>query len=168
MDGRLLRAFHYQIKDQCHFVELALEGIEGFKGDDRFWYGIQNVLTSAANISKLLWGQGGKYAKERAPLRASVGVDDSSPLRPTTMRNHYEHMDERLTLWWATSERHIFADQSIGPPTMFGSIDETDTFRAYDPTTGLLRFWGDTFDLIDLINEIHRLHPLVEAAIKRA
>jgi hypothetical protein len=39
---------------------------------------IQSLLSSQANISKALWGEGGSKTKERAHLRASIDVDDSS------------------------------------------------------------------------------------------
>jgi len=163
MDQHLIWAFHYQIKHQCHYADLALKAI----GEDQFWFGVQSLLTCAANISKMLWGQGGKLSKERAPLRITLGVGDNSPLRPTTMRNHYEHIDERLDEWWRDSKRRNFADENIGPAPVIAGIDDIDSFRAFDPRSGLLQFWGDTFDLRAVVNEIGRIHSAVDLVMKR-
>ncbi len=52
------------------------------------------MLNARANISKALWGSGGRLASERAELRASIDVSDDSPLRYVGMRNKFEHFDE--------------------------------------------------------------------------
>src|SRR3954462_2619007 len=46
--------------------EIAMEG------PARMWAPMQAFLTAVANISKALWGQGGKHADARAELRASL------------------------------------------------------------------------------------------------
>ena len=41
---------------------------------DRLFYAIQNLLNAAANVSKALWGSGGKLAVGRQPLREGSSV----------------------------------------------------------------------------------------------
>jgi hypothetical protein len=38
---------------------------------------------------------------------------------------------------------------------------EIERFRAYDPATGDLTFWGDDLSLLALLDEVRRIHPIV-------
>ena len=135
----------------------------------RAWYALQNLLTATANISKVLWGSGGCKADERAALRASLELSDSSPLRDVSLRNHFEHFDERLMAWWLESERHNFVDVGIGTASGISGIDDRDMFRNYEPTTGEIVFWGQRYNVRVIVEEVHALLPRVteEAAKPR-
>ncbi len=167
MDLMLMRLHQRQIEHQCHAALLALNiGQQGLDQNDQnvFWASIQGFLTAAANISKTLWGAGGRLSEQRAELRASLGVDDESPLASTDLRNHLEHFDERLDRWHAQSERHNFADFVIGPKqsTIVG-MEETDMFRQFDPSSGQIIFWGERHDLLPIRDAIQTLLPIAAA-----
>lgn len=172
MDLMLLRLFQRQTLEQCNYILIAAKQlnkqITNRTYDDVFWRELQNFVVSAANISKLLWGQRGRCAKEREALRDSIGVDDSSPLRPTIMRNHFEHIDERLDRWLAESDSQNIADRSIGPRTMYAGLKEIEIFRMYDPSTRTASFWGDTYNLIEIVAEVNRIHPLLLSETAKA
>ena len=94
MDSFLLEMFQRQVNLQCQFLLLAGRDLDRglVEGDPLLvFYSIQNLLTAAANISKALWGtQPNKAAakrrmREREPLRASLDVTDTSPLRRVQM-----------------------------------------------------------------------------------
>jgi hypothetical protein len=91
-------------------------------------------------------------------------VDRSSPLSSRRLRNHFEHIDERIETWWRKSPRRNMVDTFIGPPTAIGGIDVGDMFRCFDPDTNVVSFHGDTFDLAELVAEIERIWPLAQAA----
>jgi len=155
--------------EQCKFVLIAANQLQhriSTKAyDDVFWRELQNFVVSAANISKLLWGQGGKLAGQRKPLRSSIKVTDSSPLRPTKMRNHFEHFDNRLDTWWAEAEskgQYFYADKNIEAQDMSAKLEERP-FRGFDPSTGNLTFWGDTYNLKEIVQEVNRIYPLLVA-----
>lgn len=134
----------------------------------RSWCAIQNMLNAAANISKALWGQGGKLAAERKELRDSIEVLDDSPLRSVTMRNIFEHFDERLDKWWKESKGHSLADFNFGDPhEHIQRFDEIDIFRNFLPRTGELIFWSQRFDLQAIANEIERILPKVEQEARK-
>jgi hypothetical protein len=169
----LLRIFQSQVRDQCMFLLMSAEAANkamqnlGAAGpriapdaSDLLWFSLQNLLTAAANISKALWGSGGKSAEARRALRESLGVPDDSPLRETILRNHYEHFDERLDKWWQESTNHNYADRNIGPPTMIGGIQSTDNFRTFDPATNIAAFWGDEFNTLALVEAANELYPV--------
>ncbi len=164
MDPMLLRAFQEQVLTYCHFAILAADDLDSAAGMTRVWYAIQNLLTATANIAKALWGTGGRFAQEREPLRRSIAVDDSSPLKDITPRNHFEHYDERLDRWWSTSSAHNYIDMNIGPVHYFVDAADIDMFRNYDPATGSLFFWGERYSLPAIIAEVHRILPLIEVA----
>lgn len=162
MDLRLLRVFQRQVQLQCEYVlRAAAEVNAGMARVDTatVFYGLQSLLTAAANLSKALWGQGGKRAKERAALRASLAVDDDSPLRSTDMRNNYDHFDDRLMEWWRNSTNHNTVDLSIAPRSAIVGIAPIDWFRVYDPNTTHATFWGDDFDIQALVSEVERILP---------
>lgn len=184
MDLMLLRAFQGQVRDQCAFVLKAAQGVddalrrvnEGSPSPewriamDDVWFSLQNLLSAAANVSKALWGQSGRLAEERRPLRESLGVGDESPLQNTDLRNHFDHFDDRLTRWWAESPTHNLIDRNIGPPTMVRIEIQTpsgtepdidiDRFRLLDPATGTVHFWGDAYDLRAIVRAASELLPI--------
>ncbi len=166
MDLMLLRLFQQETLGQCSYIIIAAnqldELISAQSYDDVFWRELQNFVVSTANVSKLLWGQQGKFAKQRKALRDSIKVTDSSPLRPTTMRNHFEHIDERLDKWWAESRNHNIAYRNVGPPSMIAGLEPIELFQTYDPSTRTARFWGDTYDLKEIVEEVERIYPLLQ------
>lgn len=190
MDRELLRIFHLQILAQCRFAVLAhddfrqrgralqaahedstIAGLTGREAEAEIiaatlepsldlWQYVQAMLTAVANISKALWGQSGSRAAERTALRAALEVEDDSPLRPTSMRNHYDHFDERLVEWWARSRGQRYVDLNIGPESDISDVPLHQRFRHYDPDAGQLTFWGDEYHLPTIRAEIERIAPL--------
>jgi hypothetical protein len=170
MDTFLLRMFQRQVLIQCRFMLRAAEdtdiALKQQKVDvTSVFYSIQNMLNAAANISKALWGQGGKLADQRKPLRDSIGIADDSPLREVTMRNNFEHFDERLDRWWVDSKNHNHTDFNLGKQKDFP--DEIDNFRIFDPDTTDLSFWGQRFNLKNLITEVQAVLPKLEGEAKK-
>jgi hypothetical protein len=171
MDPALIQQFLIQLSIQCQFVLIAARVLEnGVANRDAFmiFFAIQNLLTAAANISKALWGQ--RHRKDlllaRKPLRDAIGVSDSSPLRGAKMRNHYEHFDERLDEWWKTSKHHNFMDLNLlSSKAATLASDKIDWFRVYDPGTTDLTFWGQSFNLKAIVDEVNHLLPKIKAAL---
>jgi len=168
MDIMLLRTFQLQVARQCRYLLMsATEVNTALKEEgtpERVFYALQNLLNAGANISKALWGQSGKLAQTRKPLRDSIDVADDSPLQQVTMRNNFEHFDERLDRWWAESKNKNHCDMAIGQKDNFilGG-DAIDMFRVFDPTTTNLTFWGQEFNLQTLVTEVQRILPKLEA-----
>jgi len=166
----LLRCFQRQIADNCkltlHGARVMNRGLQA-NDQDALWVGVPILLTGAANAAKALWGQKGGKAAERAPLRQSLGVDDTSPLKAVGMRNNFEHYDERLDRWWNESPCHNHLDRMIGPPDMVVGLDDLDRFRGYDPTTNAIVFWSQRFDVQAIVTEVERILPIAESEADR-
>ena len=171
MDLMLLRVFQRQVADQCKFVSASVPIINqaASTGDhDQLWVGCQMFVGGSGNASKALWGEGRKRkvtAPLREPLRDSLGVDDSSPLFNLSMRNNFEHYDERIDQWWRDSPNHNRLDRMIGPPTAIAGLSAIEMFRIYDPSQSTgprIVFWGQTYDLQPIADECARIHPIAE------
>ena len=162
----LLRIFQRQVADQCRLVLASVPAINqaAATGDhDSLWISCQMFVVGAANVSKLLWGDGrsrGKVAPRRQSLRDSLNVTDSSPLRNVDMRHNFEHIDQRLDQWWSQSKSHNHLDRMIGPPSAVAGLADIDRFRVYDPTTVSIVFWGQTYALQPIASECDRIYPV--------
>ena len=158
-------------------IQVVLKEIESGSwpvNTDRLWYGVQNLIVGAGNLSKTLWGTGRNETERqrrysaRQPLRDSLLVRDASPLRKVTIRNDYEHLDERIEEWWETSPDHNIADMTIGPRDSFALLgSEKSVMRLLDPTTGEVTFWGNELNIPSIVNEVHRILPIAEAESRK-
>jgi hypothetical protein len=170
MELMLLRLFQRQVELQCRILLVSASQLQQALNarsseidvTPQLWGSVQSLLSAAANLSKAFWGQRGQFSEERWPLRDSLQITDDSPLRPTSMRNNFDHFDERLDEWWATSETRTHFDTSVMPPAMVSGVAETDMFRVLDPTTAELVFWGDRYDLRAIVTEVQRILPIAE------
>jgi hypothetical protein len=87
------------LSDQRRFEILAeLQG-PGVAMMTEIWFALQIILVAAANISKMLWGTRRAGEEDREELRSRLGVLESSPMESPSLRNDFEHFDERLTGW---------------------------------------------------------------------
>lgn len=70
-------------------------------------------LVHAANASKLLWPSSSRgrgrhpYSVEdrtrrAGAMREALGIPEDSPLQSRALRDHFEHFDERLEVWYQT------------------------------------------------------------------
>lgn len=159
-----IKAYLFQVREQCSHVLISRWLMQDPLGG-MTWFGISGLLTAAGNISKCLWGQSGSREAERAPLRERIGVDQSSPLRLTDMRNHFEHIDQRIEGWLKRSEAHNFADLNVG--VSVSGLTSGDTFRAYDPGTGIVSFGDETYDTMVIVQEVARIFPTVQREAMR-
>jgi hypothetical protein len=179
MDKQLLQKFLFEITRQCKFCLLAYkdlnQDLQQLKIDasdhisrqnhmDRLWYSVQSFLVASGNISKLLFGDSAQLYSQRAELRRSLGIDDSSPFhfRNREARNYFEHFDKQLESWFNASTRHNFVDSNVGPLKMFGGIDEHDFIRNFDPEKMAITFYGDECIMPPIIDAVNQLRERVK------
>ena len=140
---------------------------------DKLWLGCQMFVVGAGNVSKLLWGAGpqrAQIAATRVDLRASLQVEDDSPLYSLDLRNHFEHFDERIDRWWRENqspdgEQPNYVDRAIGPSGAF-PVGRTEEFRVYDPSGPSIFFWGERYDLQPIASECVKIFDLGVAALR--
>ena len=160
----VLRIFQNEIVKQCefaltsvNFINNSLSNLRNKNASSQLWYFVQNFLVSAANVSKLLWGSKEKISESRKELRDSLNVTDNSILKSRTFRNHFEHYDERVESWAASSERKNFADSNIGPKNMIVGLDPNDYLRNFDTDSLSITFKGDTYNIKPVVDELIKL-----------
>jgi hypothetical protein len=170
MDRARVERFRVELITQCHFAQLALDNLNSLivnspkePGPDlegwikRVWYAPHNLLIAAGNISKMLW-PAAQYARRGQYLRRQLGVPDDSPLGSRALRNHFEHLDERLETWEGGP---VSFDMNIGPVGAFLSMVPgakiEHVFRNFDPGTYETVFVGERFDLRGVVRAIREL-----------
>jgi hypothetical protein len=77
------------------------------------------------------------------------------------MRDVFEHFDEKLEDWAASSARHNIVDQSILAPGAIVGVDPGDYLRTLDPTSMGVSFRGTHLRLQPLVDAVLRLQEAV-------
>lgn len=179
MDLMLLRAFQEQVAYSCRAVVFGFEDIQAALQDKghnpRLWYGVQNFVIGAGNVSKALWGTGRTVEDrrrryiERQHLRDSLAMTDASALRQIKIRNDFEHLDERIERWWNEDPNHNRVGLIIGPKNSIGgsAFHNTSVLRWIDPSTGDVIFWGNELNIPTVLNEVQRILPIAEAESRK-
>lgn len=140
---------------QSKIAELAAKRLSAIKDNlDQIevWSSIQSILVAAGNVSKILWPQEKKYAVRGKRLRELLKVDDNNILSDRSLRNHFEHYDERIEKWFKGKSSAVYSDLAIDPLKSMRRNFPTNHHRAYDPLTHTLTFRGESFDLAAVKN----------------
>lgn len=158
--------FLRQLQDQCSYFLRVIPNIEqAFIEQDthEMFFIIQVLLGTSANISRLLWGQKNARHKkeilnERKHLREILGVSDDSALRDVSVRNGFEHIDEKIDKWWSDSPNKECIDKIMGSiEVSLYRRNDIDVFRFYDQHSFKVVFWGQTFDIIAVRLEVLKI-----------
>lgn len=133
------------------------------------WYHIQNLVISAAMISKLLWGdETSETLHQRQDLRGLLRVRPNSPLRKRSVRNLSEHIDEDLIKQFTGSgAARGIAQRNIGPAGSV-SIGRGRYYLGFDPGASRLTTGGRVISVSAVVAEAARILDLVESASAKA
>jgi hypothetical protein len=106
----------------------------------------------------MFWPPDPDYAPRGLALREELGIADDSPLKSRALRNHFEHLDERLETW---EGGHLLFDLNIGPEEAIlaavPGAKSSDIFRHFDAAKAEVVFIGDRFELRPLVQAITAL-----------
>ncbi|WP_439471994.1 hypothetical protein [Brevundimonas sp.] len=119
---------------------------------------IRVALQAAANVSKVFWPQGssGEMGRLRAErLRNLTGLPERHGLSNRALRNHIEHMDERLDDWTAADPRPflgfelvVHADYKESPEMHALAVEGSAI--VYDAEIDEVQLFGGRFPLAQL------------------
>lgn len=171
MDKMLIKIFQDEIRKQSFFALTSIEHVNNFLKNnnhlpsDYFWYYIQNFLNSSANVSKLLWGSNKEQNLSRKDLRESLKIKEDSVLFSKTLRNDFEHYDERIETWYKDSKNHVYVDSNIGYTGAIMGIDTSLFLRNYDTTKAAVTFKGKIYELQPIVTEMTNLNKTLERII---
>lgn len=161
IEGIYLRELLVQCEYAVDTVKRMNEILAARASPSEFFREAADFLQHSSAVSRLLWPPGStdrakkKRAKKRGVhLRQVLHVDDAHVLKTRTLRDHFEHLDERLDDWAETSPNKNIVDNMIGPRAAIGgdAIKDKDIIRMFDPGTKLIIFRGDRFDIQGLVN----------------
>lgn len=131
---------------------------------DRIRLGLQ----MAANVSRLFWPP--RNSARGAHLRSLTGLPTTHGLSDRTLRNHIEHLDERVDQWTATSPRPFLTIELVlhdDYPETGEKRDEVigATAIVYDAKSQSVQLFGDKFHLPTLRCDIEDVLQKVSQAM---
>ena len=159
MDPFVRDVFIQEIITQCEFAKIATADLRDslrMGTAKRAFYSTHAFLVAVGNISKIFWPDrqtisNWPQAEARGEeLRRVLQVSDSSPIRSREFRNHFEHYDERLEDWAASSIRRNIVDMNIMPAGKISGMEPGDFMRNLDPINLQLTFHGNIYDLLPI------------------
>jgi len=131
----------------------GVEVRENLRIFDRIRLGLQ----MAANVSRLFWPP--RNTGRGAHLRSLTGLPETHGLSDRTLRNHIEHLDERLDAWTANSPRPFLTIELVlhdDYPQTGAKRDEIvrATAIVYDAKSQSVQLFGDIFSLPALRSDL--------------
>lgn len=113
---------------------------------------IRLALQFSSNVSKISWPH--RNASERGTrLRTLVGLPERHPLADRSLRNHIEHMDERLDDWTAESPRPFSSIEMVLHRDYGGELRDNilnTSVIVFDAESSTVILFGKEFSLTDL------------------
>lgn len=111
------------------------------------------ALQFSSNVSRIFWPHSSSADRGKR-LRTLTGLPERHPLADRKLRNHIEHMDERLDSWTARSPRRFFAIYTI----LHDDYPDGETRQevlngsaiVYDAKSNSVILFGDIFRLNEL------------------
>lgn len=125
------------------------------------------LVQRAAAVSRIFWPPGArdKHVRQRAQrrgeaLRKTLSIPCGHAIQSRTLRDHFEHFDERLDDWAERSKNRNIVRRFIGPRAAIGgdAIQDQDIIDHYDPATRTYSFRGEAFDIQALAAGIDDLY----------
>jgi hypothetical protein len=166
LEGFTLRVFLIEIETRCHDAligaQLLDQGLRE-RNTDLIWYSLRSILIAAASISQLTGGASGARATDRRSLRLVLGVTSSCVLHNRAVRDHAEHIDDRI---FRARERRLlrnYVSYNVGPRNAI-HIGSQPFLLNFDQTLGIVSFWEDEVSIPEILTEIGRILPLASAA----
>lgn len=146
-------------------AQIAIRAYERLNAEENkfdeieIWGGIQSILVSSGNVSKILWPSKNKYKSRGKLLREYLNIPENHILAPRVFRNHFEHFDERVEEVFKKSPRGIYTDRQMNPSlsSLYGFDCEPTCQRGYNTFNHTLIFAGEILDVQDLINALEDL-----------
>lgn len=179
MDDFLKGVYLSQVKAECEFCLAAVNRMNEIMKDDAkgdFFREALDLIHHAAAISRIFWPPGGKDKQKRVraqrrgqALRDELGINSNNPVQNRTLRDHFEHFDERLDDWAENSRNRNIISRLLGPRSAVGgnAIDDSDIIHHYDPSSKIYSFRGEPFNIQDLVTGIDDIHKKALAFLEK-
>ena len=145
-----------EIALQTRLAEMAGENLSNASTSLEYWSAIQSILSASANVSKILWP--GKKRKTRGEyLRNLLSIDEKHLLSDRSIRNSFEHYDERIEDWFEEHETAVYSDLALEARVPGLLMAPQFLHRSYDQYTHELKFRDERINLQKLLSELAKL-----------
>jgi hypothetical protein len=167
--------FLVEIRRRCADAVIAAQlfGLGQTLGNhDLEWLALGTIVSSAAYISRLTGGNSGERRAERASLRALLGIDDHSVLHQASVKASMGHIDERIFEALEDGRLSGFIDYNILDVSLLKfsghpANPQPAFLLNFNPETGIVTFYEDQISIPEVLAEIRRIFPLVDAALEQ-
>jgi len=126
-----------------------------------YWSSIQSILTAATKVSKILWPCNNKKNIERniraERLRKLLSINEDNLLSKRSIRDHFEHYDERIDEWFKDKKSAVYTDNVIELPKPKWADFPNNYHRSYNPITRILTFRGESINLSRVMEELENI-----------
>jgi hypothetical protein len=127
-------------------LRYAIEAVDRFHGAARdndaepidLFRALDDFVHHLARVSLLLWPVKSADQARGAELRQVTSVEDGSPLSSRDLRNHLQHLDERLDKWLADNQppaalmdMTVDCDAKVNGKRVVGLRDFSTTTNTY-------------------------------------
>ncbi len=178
MDDFLLRIYLDQAKEECEAAFGAIKALNAAlasSGHTDPFGPAQAFVHHAAAVSRIFWPPGArdKKARQRSQrrgelLRQAIGLHSPHAVQARTLRDHFEHFDERLDDWAERSKNRCIVKRLVGQRRAIAgdAISDEDIIHHYDPTTNVYAFRGEKFDVQALATGLDDIYAKVKAKLQ--
>ncbi|KXI30857.1 hypothetical protein [Paraglaciecola hydrolytica] len=178
MDEFLAKIYLEQAKQECercfHSIQI-MNAITQKKLDDDFFQHALDLIHHAAAVSRIFWPPGGKnkQSTKRAhrrgqALRDMLQLQSGHAVQNRSLRDHFEHFDERLDDWAENSRNRNIVHRLFGPRSAIGgvAIQDSDIIHHFDPATKIFGFRGEHYNIQELATGIDDIYQKTIAKIE--
>ena len=123
------------------------------------------ALHRAGSASRVFWPP--RNRARGAQMRRLVGLPEDHGLKDRRLRDHIEHLDERLDLWTAESPRPFMGIDTVfydDFPQLARPRTLASTLVVYDEVSRQVHILDDTFDLAALRRDLLDVRERISAA----
>lgn len=152
-EGAFITELIFQAELVSHSHQRMKDSVDDFD-KIAIWSGIQSILISSGNISKILWPIS-KYRERGKQLRELLKIDSDSVLKSRIFRNKFEHYDELLDDFFKDKSIYAYTDLAMNP-SLNSSIRES-CHRGYNSYNNTLVIHGENLGLNDIVDAVKQL-----------
>ena len=178
MDNFLVKIYLGQVKLECELCFNSIKLMNAIlkkevEGD--LFQPALDLVHHAAAVSRIFWPPGGrnKQSRMRAQkrgqnLRDILELPSGHAVQDRSLRDHFEHFDERLDDWAETSKNRNIVQRFIGSRNDIGgdSIMDSDIIHHFDPSKNTFGFRGEHYDIQSLASGLDDIYQRTERKLE--
>ncbi len=173
MDDFLAKIYLKQAQQECercfNSITMMNANIQRKLEGDFFQHAL-DLIHHAAAVSRIFWPPGGKnkqntkrsHSRGQA-LREILQLPNGHAVQNRSLRDHFEHFDERLDDWAESSKHRNIVHHLFGPRSAIGggAIQDSDIIHHFDPETKIFGFRGEHYNIQELATGLDDIYKKI-------